>query len=66
MAALWSVFLVLSVFVIVADETILTDVVLEKSKGLDGSEWSKDFLNLGIRHFTWNILEVDVVDQFSH
>lgn len=66
LAALWSIFLVLSVFVVIADKSILSDFVLEENKRFDGSKWSEDLSNLGISHLSRNILEIDVVDQFSH
>jgi hypothetical protein len=60
---IWAVVLVFAVFVFVTYETKLTNIISVGDKGLDSSMCLKHFLDIGIAHFCWNILEVQVVGQ---
>jgi len=63
--ASWSVGLVFVVWISKADETVLTDIMLEHDEGLNVSEWGEKFLNLILSHLSWDVLEIKVVDEFT-
>ena len=65
MGALWSVLLVFTFGIIVADETVLADVVLHEDKRFDVSKSLEHVLNLSIGIGKWDVLDVDVVDELS-
>jgi len=59
--SLRAVVFVLTVSILVADESVLADVVLEQNQGLDVTERLEECLNLGFSHISGDILEVQVV-----
>lgn len=63
--ALWSVLLVDSLGVIIADESVLSNIVLEEDKRLDVTESGEHGLDLGIGLLKRNVLDVDIVVQLS-
>ena len=65
----WSIKLVFGfngIWLVIADKTKLSEFVLEKNKGLNVTEWGKDVSDIFFLHFSWDVLEVHVVNQFTH
>lgn len=65
LGAFWSVLLVDTFWIIIADESNLTDLVLHQVEGLDLSELLEHLLDLILRILHWDVLDVDVVDELS-
>ena len=64
-SAFWSVLLVDFLGVIKADESVLSNLVLEQDKGLDVSVSSEHGLDLLVGLLKRKVLDVDIVIQFS-
>ena len=62
----WSVLDVVAIRVVVADETVLADLVLAEDEGLDVSVLGEQLPDVSIGHGGWDVLHVDVVDESSH
>jgi hypothetical protein len=65
LGALWSVLLADSLGVIKADESVLTNVVLEKDKRFDVAVSGEHSLDLSVSLFRWNVLDVNIVVHLS-
>lgn len=63
---LWTVLLVDLGWVVIADETKFTDVILVEDERFDGSIWLEHLLDLIVRPIEWNVLDIDIVDELSH
>lgn len=61
----WPIFFVGVIWIIVADETKLSNVVLLKNERFDISVFSKESLNICVTHCKRNVLDIDVVDESS-
>ena len=66
LGASWSVLDVLALWVIVADETVLADIVLAEAEGLDVSVLREQLSDVVISHGGWDVFDIDVVDELSH
>ena len=62
----WSVLDVGSLGIIVADETVLSDIIFAEDKGFDVSVLGEQLLDILIGHGSGDVLDVDVVDESSH
>jgi len=47
---------------VIADETVLSNFVLEDNERFNFTEWIEKFFNLSLSHLCWDILEVKIVD----
>lgn len=65
MGALWTVLFALTLGVIVANKAELTKVVLLHNERLDASERSEVSAEISLSPCWWDVLDIDVVDQFS-
>ena len=65
LGALWSVLLGDGFGVIIADESVLADLVLEEDERLDVTEGGEHSLDLSIGLLEWDVLDVDIVVQLS-
>jgi hypothetical protein len=63
--AVWSVSLVFSFWIIIANKTVLTDFVFQDNERFDFTKWFEKFLNLIFFHINWNVFEIKIVDQFT-
>jgi len=61
----WSIHLVLSCWIIIANETVLTNFVLQDNKRFDFTEWLEKCFNFFFFHVNWDVLEIKIVDQFT-
>ena len=65
LSAHWSVLLVLVGGVIVADESELTDIVALDDQRLDVSKRFEQLSDVFLGLVSWDVLDIDVVDQSS-
>lgn len=65
LGALWTVLFALILGVIVANKAELTKVVLLYNERLDASERFEVFAEIFLSPCWWDVLDIDVVDQFS-
>jgi len=65
LGAFWSILLVDTLWVIVADECDLANLVLHQVKRLDFSVSLEHFLDLVLWVVHWNVLDIDIVDELS-
>lgn len=65
LGALWSILLVKTLWIIIADETVFTDIVAHENAGFDGTIGLEELLDLGVLEVEWDVLDIDVVDQLS-
>jgi len=66
LSASWSVLDVSALWIIVADETVLSDLVLAEDEGFDVSVLGEQLLDISVGHGGWDVLDIDVVDESSH
>ena len=66
LGASWSVLDVSAIWIIIADETVLSDLVLAEDEGFDVSVLGEQLGDIGIGHRGWDVLDIDVVDESSH
>jgi hypothetical protein len=65
LGALWSVLLADTLWVIIADESVLSDLVLEEDERLNVSVSGEHSLDLGITLLEWDVLDVHIVVELS-
>jgi hypothetical protein len=58
----WSIGLIFFSFVIIANETVLSNFILEDNKGFDSTEWKEEFFYLSLGHLSWDVLEIKIID----
>lgn len=64
LGTLWTILLISVLWIIVADETELTDVILLEDERFDVTEGFEESSNFRVSHLEWDVLDVDVVLQF--
>lgn len=62
-SAPWPVPKVILIWIIIAHESELADVVLSQDQRLDGTELLEESLDLVVAPVEWEVLDVDIVDQ---
>jgi len=66
LSALWSILGIGALGIVVANESILTVLVLEEDEGLNVSVFGKEFSDFSISHGERNVLNVNIVNKSSH
>jgi len=66
LGAFRSIFSILGIWIVVADETELAILMFSQHKRLDVSVLREQLSDLNIGHINWNVFHIDVVDQSSH
>lgn len=64
-SASWTVSEVVLIWIIIAHESELTDVILSQDQRLDGAELLEESLDLLVAPVEWDVLDVDIVDQID-
>ena len=65
LSTLWSVLLVDTLWIIIADKAKLTNIVLHKSNRFDVTICREHLLHFLLRHVQRNIFHIDIVDESS-
>jgi hypothetical protein len=65
LSTVWPILIIQTFGIIIANKTILTKFVFLKYKRFDVSKIFEQFSNIFISHLSWQIFNIDVVNEFS-